>query len=67
MQEAEISERVVVLKSEVASLLQSDEAYKKNRRKASTEGQEHIRRMERVQRILEELSDLKGRKHPPSW
>ena len=58
------SERVVALKSEIATLRQTDDAYTTKRRRTPKEDLEHIKRMQRLQEILGELTALTPRKTP---
>ena len=67
MYDWQISERVMALKGEIASLRRTDEVYTKKRQHSLNEALEHMQRMERVQHILGELTALSQRKHPPSW
>ena len=62
MDDWQISERLVALKSEIATLRNADQVYTKKRQHTPNEAREHIKRMERVQQILEELTALTQRK-----
>ncbi|MBZ5723197.1 MAG: hypothetical protein LAO03_22905 [Acidobacteriia bacterium] len=62
----QISERVVALKSEVAGLRRAEEVYTKKRQHTPNQALEHVKRMEPGQEILDELTALANRKRPSS-
>ena len=61
MDEQQTRERLAALKSEMASLRHTDAAYRKKHQRTQMESLEHVRRLERMQQILEELATLTKR------
>jgi hypothetical protein len=64
MDEQQTRERIVALKSEIASLRHTDAAYRTKHHRTQMESNQHIRRLERMQQILDELATLTRRTHP---
>lgn len=55
-------ERIAALQSEVARLRQADASYHTKHHRTQMESNQHIRRLERIQQILDELAALTMRK-----
>ena len=63
MDSADISQRVAALKSEIASLQRASSRYTHMSHHTPLERQEHASRMERLEQIMLELSELAERLH----
>lgn len=64
MDEQQTRERIAALKNEITSLRRTDAAYRYKRDRTQMESNQHIRRLERMLQIVDELATLTKRTHP---